>query len=54
VYLSGWVGVGFGGNCDCRCGILYNMELLAPIGHSFMKFDLRLFLEKKSPKFKFR
>ena len=21
--LSGWVGVGFGGNCDCRCVILY-------------------------------
>ena len=20
--LSGWVGVGLGGNCDCRCGIL--------------------------------
>jgi len=19
----GWVGVGLGGNCDCRCGILY-------------------------------
>jgi len=23
VDLSGWVGVGLGGNCDCRCGILY-------------------------------
>ena len=21
--LSGWVGVELGGNCDCRCGILY-------------------------------
>ena len=21
--LSGWVGVGLGGNCDCRCDILY-------------------------------
>ena len=21
--LSGWVGVGLEGNCDCRCGILY-------------------------------
>ena len=21
--LSGWVGVGLGGNGDCRCGILY-------------------------------
>ena len=21
--LSGWVGVGLGGNCDCRRGILY-------------------------------
>ena len=21
--LSGWVGVVLGGNCDCRCGILY-------------------------------
>ena len=21
--LSGWVGVGLGGNCDCRCGIVY-------------------------------
>ena len=21
--LSSWVGVGLGGNCDCRCGILY-------------------------------
>ena len=21
--LSGWVVVGLGGNCDCRCGILY-------------------------------
>ena len=21
--FSGWVGVGFGGNFDCRCGILY-------------------------------
>jgi len=23
VDLSGWVGVGLGGNCDCRCGILH-------------------------------
>jgi len=23
VDLSGWVVVGLGGNCDCRCGILY-------------------------------
>jgi len=23
VGLSGWVGAGLGGNCDCRCGILY-------------------------------
>jgi len=23
VDLSGWVGVGLGGNCDCRCGIIY-------------------------------
>jgi len=23
VDLSGWVGVGLEGNCDCRCGILY-------------------------------
>jgi len=23
VDLSGWVGVGLGGNCDCRCGNLY-------------------------------
>jgi len=23
VDLSGWVDVGLGGNCDCRCGILY-------------------------------
>jgi len=22
VDLSGWVGVGLGGNCDCRCGTL--------------------------------
>jgi len=22
VDLSGWVGVGLGGNCDCRCGIV--------------------------------
>ena len=21
--LSGWVGVRLGGNCDCRCGVLY-------------------------------
>ena len=21
--LSDWIGVGLGGNCDCRCGILY-------------------------------
>ena len=21
--LSGWVGIGLGGNCDCICGILY-------------------------------
>ena len=21
--LSGWLGVGLGGNCDSRCGILY-------------------------------
>ena len=21
--LSGWVAVGLGANCDCRCGILY-------------------------------
>ena len=25
--LSGWVGVGLGGNCDCRCGILYGPML---------------------------
>jgi len=23
VDLSSWVGVGLGGNCDCRCVILY-------------------------------
>jgi len=23
VDLTGWVGVGLGGNCDCRCGVLY-------------------------------
>jgi len=23
VDLIGWIGVGLGGNCDCRCGILY-------------------------------
>jgi len=23
VDLSGWVGLGLGGNCDCRCGIFY-------------------------------
>jgi len=23
VDLSVWVGVGLGGNCDCRCDILY-------------------------------
>jgi len=23
VDLCGWVGVGLGANCDCRCGILY-------------------------------
>jgi len=23
VDLSGWVGVGLGGNCDCRCGVSY-------------------------------
>jgi len=23
VDLSGWVGVGLGGNCDCRYGTLY-------------------------------
>ena len=28
--LSGWVGVGLGGNCDCRCGILY-----APMLHFY-------------------
>ena len=22
-FRLGYVGVGFGGNCDCRCGILY-------------------------------
>jgi len=27
VDLSGWVGVGLGGNCDCRCGILYALML---------------------------
>jgi len=27
VDLSGWVGVGLGGNCDCRCGILYDPVL---------------------------
>ena len=27
--LSGWVGVGLGGNCDCRCGILYAPTLRA-------------------------
>ena len=21
--LSGWVVIGLGGNCDCRCGVLY-------------------------------
>jgi len=23
VDLSGWVDVGLGGNCNCRCGVLY-------------------------------
>ena len=23
VDLTCWIGVGLGGNCDCRCGILY-------------------------------
>jgi len=27
VDLSGWVGVGLGANCDCRCGILYDPML---------------------------
>ena len=31
--LSGWVGVGLGGNCDCRCGIL--MHLFWGGGQSF-------------------
>ena len=26
--LSGWIGVGLGGNCDCRCGILYAPTLV--------------------------
>ena len=26
--LTGWVGVGLGGNCDCRCGILYALMLV--------------------------
>ena len=21
--LFGWLGIGLGGNCDCKCGILY-------------------------------
>jgi len=28
VDLSGWVCVGLGGNCDCRCGILYAPMLM--------------------------
>jgi len=32
VDLSGWVGVGLGGNCDCRCGILYASMLLGGLG----------------------
>jgi len=27
VDLSSWVGVGLGGNCDCRYGILYGPVL---------------------------
>jgi len=23
VDFFGWIGVGLGGNCDCRCGIVY-------------------------------
>ena len=26
--LSGWVGVWLGGNCDCRCGILYAISMM--------------------------
>jgi len=40
VDLSGWVGVGLGGNCDCRCGILY-----APmLGHTseILSIDLKM------------
>jgi len=28
VGLSGWVGVGLGGMCHCRCGILYALMLV--------------------------
>ena len=44
--LSGWVCVGLGGNCDCRCGILYAPMLaggLFGIGLSdifFLSFSL--------------
>jgi len=31
VDLSGWVGVGLGGNCDCRSGILYAPMFIDPI-----------------------
>jgi len=32
VDLTGWVGVGLGGNCDCRCGILYAAMLGGGVG----------------------
>jgi len=35
VDLSGWVGVGLEGNCDCRCGILYVPMFVGGVGGGF-------------------
>ena len=38
--LSGWVGVRLGGNCDCRCGILY-AAMLVEGGFAGLVLDTR-------------
>ena len=47
--LSGWVGVGLGGNCDCRCGILYAAMLggfagLVSLTSSYSPYSTELFV----------
>jgi len=40
----GWLGVGLGGNCDCRCGVLYVNDdeiSTSPLGLCILYITLR-------------